>query len=167
VRRLISAAVVGCAFLLASGCSATGETPNAANSPASGPTTSAPSPTPAITLVDKATTCAAYNTMMEELGDKVLEIGGRLNKAGAGDAAFAAAVGDMHKLWTTTQAQLEQQAAAAKDPEVKAANTEFATEAKKALAAATAAGSDTTKVRNALNSADLVQAQFKATELCG
>jgi hypothetical protein len=165
VRRLITAAVAGCAFLITTGCSATGETPSATSTSASAPAAAAPSPTPAIALVDKATTCAAYNKTMDAVAEKVFEVGGRLNKAGIDNAAFAAAVGEMLQMWTATQAQLEQQAATAKDPEVKAAITNFAAEAKKAAAAA--AGGDATKTRDALNSPALLQAQMNATELCG
>jgi len=164
VRRLISVAIAGCALIVASGCSTASETPNAADSPAAAAQIS---PAPAIVLVDKETTCAAYNKMMEDLAGKVLEIGGRLNQAGNDSAAFAAAVSDMQKNWTAAQTQLELQAAAAADPAVKAAITEFATEAKKAVAAATAAGGDVNKTRNALNSPTLLQAQLKATEICG
>ena len=168
VRRLISVAIAGCALIVASGCSTASETPNAADSPAAAAQISpAPSTAPAIVLVDKETTCAAYNKMMEDLAGKVLEIGGRLNQAGNDSAAFAAAVSDMQKNWTAAQTQLELQAAAAADPAVKAAITEFATEAKKAVAAATAAGGDVNKTRNALNSPTLLQAQLKATEICG
>lgn len=168
MRRPISAAVLGCALLVTSSCSASAETPSAhpsGQSTAASPA-SAASPTPAVTLVDKAATCAALDKTLVQVGDKAVEIGRRLLSASEGSAEHKAAVVDVQKLWATAQAELEQQAAAAKDPEVKTVIANYAAEVKKAVAVAVAGGTDADKTREAFSGAALVDAQRKAIELC-
>lgn len=162
MRSILVTTVAALALATTSACTGT-QTPIA---PPSGQITTG-APKPSAPPLAKLETCAAMIKTLEAHTTKTIEISSRMLAAGNDKAAFETAVTDMRLQWASTQVQLEQQASTAADPQVKAAITAFAGEVRKAVDAATAAGTDAAKARDALSSSALVEAQQKATTTCG
>lgn len=154
MRRIIALATLGLALFATAACADVPQDP-----PGSSP---APSK---VTLVDKKTTCAAYNTLSAETETKLTPVVADL-KAGQSDPVKAlSAFGELRTIISGYQVKLSALTAEAGDPEVKAALDAELTSVKKLQADLDAAGTDPAKVQAVVNGLDKSQAE-KVKALC-